>query len=728
MLFRVLLCSALLFLGTQKSGFAQQPESNQSDKLDSLFSVWENTSLKDTVRMGAFIDYIQQGYTHTKPDSAAILADVLFKYATDIDEIKYIASAHNIKALSYINRFMIDSSISELNTEIAIREGLEVDKALAGAYINLGICYARTKDLDKAISSYQKGIEVCKEIGDTEFESNGLVNLGVLYMNQGYYSKSIPYFQRALNIATEVNNHDGIMGAHLNIGKAYKELGDHDLAAESFTTCIQLQETHDLQQGMSEARSFLGTLYLEQGEFDLAEKYFKEGLEIARQTQNIRVEAEILGNLGTLVNTRYKSESGLEYYQQAFAIHESIGNAHGAISNLNNISAVYLDQGKYSEALELQRQALEISQIIQDRDAEAGIYINMGNAYASVNDMENAALYANKGLSIAEELESITHTWHATSDLSMIYASQGKFKDALDMKIRAEATKDSIESLENRRAVIRREFKYEYEKQAFADSLAFAQKEAMNQLEIEKRDANLAKQRIGLAAAGGGIFLLILLAINIRNGKRRSDELLHNILPEETARELKQKGYAEARQFDSATVLFTDFKGFTRIAEHLSPHDVVEAINECFSAFDKIIEKYHIEKIKTIGDAYMAAGGLPVPDEHNAENVVMAALEMRDFIVELKKQKGEYGFEMRIGIHTGPVVAGIVGIKKFQYDIWGDTVNTAARMESSGGVGKVNISETTYELVKDKFNCIHRGKIEAKGKGEIDMYFVEPEA
>ena len=210
--------------------------------------------------------------------------------------------------------------------------------------------------------------------------------------------------------------------------------------------------------------------------------------------------------------------------------------------------------------------------------------------------------------------------------------------------------------------------------------------------------------------------------------KEKSEELLLNILPSEVADELKEKGYTTAKSFDEVTVLFSDIKGFTNVAEKMTAQELVKEINTYFSAFDGIIQKYGLEKIKTIGDAYVAAGGLPEKNSATVQNVVEAAIAMQKEIGILKQQRVSSNkpyFELRIGIHTGPVVAGVVGIKKFQYDIWGDTVNLAARMEQSGVPGKINISQHTYELIKAQFNCVHRGKIEAKNKGEIDMYFVE---
>jgi class 3 adenylate cyclase len=271
------------------------------------------------------------------------------------------------------------------------------------------------------------------------------------------------------------------------------------------------------------------------------------------------------------------------------------------------------------------------------------------------------------------------------------------------------------------------------------------------ELKAKEADLRVKNQEIYLFATAGAAGILLLLALllysrfaakrrsarsleeknkEIEEARERSDELLLNILPASIAEELKTNGKAKARQYEEATVLFSDFINFTSIAEKLTPEELVEELDKCFKGFDFILSQYEgLEKIKTIGDAYMCASGLTdrkvMPD-----NMVRAALEMQTFLEEQKQERQRLGkpyFEARIGLHTGPVVAGVVGVKKFAYDIWGDTVNTAARVEANGEAGKVNISETTYKLIKYSFECIPRGKVEAKNKGLIDMYYVKRE-
>ena len=205
--------------------------------------------------------------------------------------------------------------------------------------------------------------------------------------------------------------------------------------------------------------------------------------------------------------------------------------------------------------------------------------------------------------------------------------------------------------------------------------------------------------------------------------KQKSDDLLLNILPEEVAEELKENGESKAQYFDHVSVLFTDFVNFTAISERLGVEELLDELNVNFTAFDEIMERNGLEKIKTIGDAYLAVCGLPVANPKHAHNAVNAALEILNFVEE-RKANVTYGLDIRIGIHSGPLVAGIIGVKKFAYDIWGDTVNTAARMEQNSEAGRINISLATHELVRNEFDWAYRGKIKAKGKGEIDMYFV----
>jgi len=209
--------------------------------------------------------------------------------------------------------------------------------------------------------------------------------------------------------------------------------------------------------------------------------------------------------------------------------------------------------------------------------------------------------------------------------------------------------------------------------------------------------------------------------------KEKTENLLANVLPKNTASEIMEKGKATKIKYNFVTVLFSDIQGFTKIAEEMNPEVLIDELDKFFFNFDSVVEQLGIEKIKTIGDAYMCAGGIPEKNRTNPVEVILAAIEMQVYMKKLKEASQLQGmkyWDIRIGIHTGAVVAGVVGHKKLSYDIWGDTVNTASRMESSGEAGKINISGTTYEFVKDFFICEHRGKMPVKYKGELDMYFV----
>jgi len=262
---------------------------------------------------------------------------------------------------------------------------------------------------------------------------------------------------------------------------------------------------------------------------------------------------------------------------------------------------------------------------------------------------------------------------------------------------------------------------------------------ALTLLLVEQRYPNLisafANDRERLFDVSGNLVfaqiftaaLVQVLAQNLNQERRKSDQLLRNVLPESIALELKRTERVQPVDYESASVLFTDFVGFTQIAESFTPQQVIAELDNCFSKFDEIAKRHRLEKIKTIGDAYMAVGGVPVPNKTHAIDCVLAGLEIVRVITELRDRAMAANrpyWQIRVGIHTGELVAGVVGSEKFTYDVWGDTVNTASRCESSGVAARVNVSAATYELVKEIFDCEYRGKVTAKNKGEIEMYFV----
>lgn len=206
--------------------------------------------------------------------------------------------------------------------------------------------------------------------------------------------------------------------------------------------------------------------------------------------------------------------------------------------------------------------------------------------------------------------------------------------------------------------------------------------------------------------------------------RQKSEDLLLNILPRPIAQRLKEDQSVIADHYQSTTVLFTDIVGFTELSENLTAEELVRFLNEIFSSFDNLVEKYKLEKIKTVGDAYMVAGGFPEPRPDHVEAIADFALEMRQSLAEFELVDNR-SVSMRTGIHTGPAVAGVIGTKKFIYDVWGDTVNTASRMESHGVGGKIQVSEAAYEALKDKYVFEERGMIEVKGKGSLMTYWLQ---
>jgi len=587
---------------------------------------------------------------------------------------------------------------------------------------------------DSAYHFAQMQFEFAQQRGEKKYMAGALNIQGASLWIRSELDKAIAFFERSLNIHREIGNRQGMATTLGNIGLIHKGQGHHAKAIEYYAQSLRISEELGDRKGEASMLSNIGIIYDEQKDYDQALDYHMKSLQIREEIGDNYGIATSLNNIGLVHKKRGNLALALDFQMRSLRISEEIGYRKDIGNALNNIGLIYGMQGEYALALEHHLRSYKLREQLGDKSGMANALNTVAGIYRKQLQPAKALPQAQRALSLAQEAGEPRVIKESALELYELYKLLDQPAKALTMHELFITMRDSIWSEENQKEVVRQQMRYDYEKR---EALLVAEQDKKDALAVEEIKRKNQQRN---AFIGGFILMLGLAGVSNRSyrikkhdnviiskEKARSEELLLNILPYEVAEELKEKGSADARLIDEVTVLFTDFKGFTQLSEMLTPQELVADLNECFSAFDRICAKHRIEKIKTIGDAYMAAGGIPIPTETHATDVVLAALEMRDFIEDGKTRKiaeGRPYFEIRIGIHTGPVVAGIVGIKKFQYDIWGDTVNTASRMESSGEVGRVNISETTYGLVKEEFNCTFRGEIEAKGKGKVKMYFV----
>jgi adenylate cyclase len=517
-----------------------------------------------------------------------------------------------------------------------------------------------------------------------------------------------------------------------NMAYLTAQQGDFGAALEYYEQAMAVNKELELWHEYVTVINSIGAVYDRMGESEKALEYYNRGFMICEERELETVKIELLANMASQESNLHHDSISFRYYKEAASI-IAVRNDYRAPTAaivFNFLGRLYLELNDDVDSAEFYiLKAMDLTKKIGLKSAESTSLLNMGLIKERKGLKQEAVEDYKAALVIAQEINYPRTVRDVAHRLLERYAEMGEYKSALNMMIILTKAEKRLNSIDNKKAILRHEINAEFEKKRALMELEQQQKEELTQAEIRR-------QKILRNASLGGLGVTMLFGLvvfnqrnKIKKGKAKSDELLLNILPSEVAEELKMNGTAEAKNFDNVSILFTDFKEFTQKSSELSASELVEEINVCFKAFDQIIEKYGIEKIKTIGDAYMAAGGLHIPRTSEPKDVVMAGLEMQVFMSRRKEEREKVGltsFEMRAGIHTGPVVAGIVGVKKFQYDIWGDTVNTASRMESNGEEGKVNISNNTYELIKgdSSFSFESRGKIDVKGKGEMDMFFV----
>ncbi len=616
------------------------------------------------------------------------LKTVLTKYKADSSYV------NTLDTLSYLlcRNGYYDSAISYVGKALTLANEINYKKGIGVSYCDFGQNYIGQCKYKDALGYFQKALSIAMEVQDKKTIANVYLDIGVIYEDQGDYAGALEYYFKALKIWGKSNYKILVSDCYNNIGIIYNEQHNYEEALKNYDLSLSIiLILHDSLR-LGDAYFAIGDVFLGKGQDSMALVNMKRAIKIGVKQKDKLLESYAFKEMGLILNRLGKYDSALYYFNESQKLKREMHDKQGEAVNLLNIAKIYINKKEFANSTKYLDSSLTLSRSIGDKKNIMLIY----DAFT--------------------RLDSSTGNYVAVLGHYKMY---NVYRDSL-------TNEESVRKIEGEK------MRYENEKKMQADSVQLAVKQELQKVEQEKKDA---RQRIVRNVFIGGFGFALLFASvfffqrkRIAKEKDVSDNLLLNILPSETAEELKSTGESKARNYELVTVMFTDFKNFTGHAENMTPEELVNEINYCYKEFDRIIARHNVEKIKTMGDGYMAAGGVPRGNITNPKDTVASALEIQNFMENMKtdreKQNKPY-FEVRIGIHSGPVVAGIVGIKKFAYDIWGDTVNIAARMESSGEAGKVNISGATYELVKEKFNCTYRGKVLAKNKGEIDMYFVE---
>ena len=606
-------------------------------------------------------------------------------------------------------------------------------------------------DAEAAFEYAERAAAVADRLAIPEYIGKAAYSKGIVRFYQGDYEATQRHFEEALKAMRSYGTREQITKLLNSLGVVAYQRGDLLSAIQYYQRTLDALQPEDPDYARRQAQLLnnIGAVHQVQGDLDRARSYYRQTLESYQALGLADNIAAAHNNLGE-VWVETDLDTALYHYQNSLRYYAATADDCKRNYPRNGIGHVYNLKEQLDSALVYLNRALAASADCDDPTARADALQELGLVYRKQNRTGRAVDYLERALTLAREHELLRQQENTALPLYELYRNRGDYQRALD---RYEIYNTAHEALFNRETTKRltamdAEMEFEKEKQALA--LA-EQARQLRDMQTIQRQRYLNYGAIGgaLALALVSFFIYrnyrtkqrantLLTARNEEIGRlyNRSEKLLLNILPAETAAELKEKGSATPRRHDHVSVLFTDFKGFSGMVETMSPEAVVTALDDCFRAFDAIVQKHKLEKIKTIGDGYMAAAGLPTAQPDHAVRAVAAGLEMvtaLDAWTAARRDRGQRGFEVRVGIHSGPVVAGVVGADKFAYDVWGDTVNLASRMESGSLPSRVNISEDTYQALQAYPERLHgwrfesRGRIKSKNMREVEMFFVDAE-
>jgi len=584
----------------------------------------------------------------------------------------------------------------ELMENPAIKEDSE---SLAKVYNLLGLVYWNLSDYQKALEYYSKALQINEEIGKKDGIATNLGNIGIVYQNLSDYPKAIEYFSKALHINDEIGYKIGTARNLGNIGVVYSNLSDYLKSLEYYSKALHINEEIGNKGGIAVNLGYIGNVYMRLSEYLKALEYCSKSLQINEETGNKEGIAANLGDIGVVYDELSDYPKAIEYYSKTLQIYEEIENKNGIAAALVNIGIVYYKLLEYPKSLEYYSKAYQIYEEIRNKGGIASALGNIGRLYATKEstyyDIKKAEEYLQKTLVLAEKIGARDIIKETYEQLHLLRRNEREFEEALELQTKSIALEKEIQSIE-------------------------AKKQA-ERFDSERKIAEREKQ---FAFEQGRLL--------------ERESILRNILPDSVTDRLVKGENPIADHFEKASVLFMDLVGFTTLASIAPPKQLVYLLDAIFHKADEVVETFGLEKIKTIGDGYLAVANVTSPLENHQKATAQAALQlietMKDFTVNIPNELGDTDWikeindiEIRIGIHAGEVVAGIIGKNKYTYDLWGDAVNIASRMESNSEAGRIHISDEFAKSIESfpEFSLIPRGEISIKGKGTMNTFWLE---
>ena len=555
------------------------------------------------------------------------------------------------------------------------------------ALISLATTNYRRSDFDAALSLARAALDIAEEYALSESKANAWNMKGKVYYSLSSYDKALECFEQAHAVRKELGDKSGEARVIGNIGNVHLDLGSYDKALEYYEQSLAGLKELGEKSLVALSTGNIGSLYFEIGSYDKALEYYDQALSAYEELGEKSGVVLVTGNIGNVYHNLGSYDKALEYYEQALAGHKELGEKSEVVNVIGNIGNVYSRLGSYDKALEYFEQALAVHKELGAKSGVVTVTWFIGCLYANKKyhgfDAAIAEEFLNNAIVLANEIQAKALLVNFHKSLAALYKKEERWK----------------------------EFALTFEKY-------IELKDEVNIEETKKQDAIREQQKA------------IELAKAKADAKHQATEqLLHNVLPPSIANKMLDGTKLIAEKIPSVSVLFADIVNFTKLSQRITPEELVEGLDRIFSTFDALAEKHGLEKIKTIGDAYMVVSGAPIQREDHAEAMANFALEMVEAMKEFRSISTGEEIQLRIGIHSGEVVAGVIGKKKFAYDLWGDAVNTASRMESHGEAGKIHVSEEFKHAVETQnfasLQFIERGEMAIKGKGMMKTYFLE---